>query len=263
MSRRFVFCLPVSLMVCALATSSAPAASMNWGDFVGDTVIFFDVTETNGEPALLFSMPSIAGDTLEVDPVNFFSEVDPGPGSDVTDSTLTTVVKALPGNRIDNLMVSEAGDFTLIGAPGSLATASVAAAFFFEVLEVDGVPVGDGPSGTINMVFSTGGGPNGGEYSLPGDGGTTVPWEGTAFIDVAAAMAASQYAGQNATLVSLSFDNTLSTTADANSSAFIKKKLIGGLTIETNIPEPSTIAVALLCGLPLGMVALRRRRAAC
>lgn len=260
MNRRCVFCLPVSLLLFALATTPAPAATQNWGDFVGDTVMYLDVTELNGEPNLLFSAPSVSGDTLEVDPVNFLSETNPGPGIDITDSELSTTIMSKPGYFIENLMVSEAGDYTLAGLPGALAEASVGAAFFFTVLEVDGVLVPDGPAGVVNMQFTTGGGPNGGEFSLPGDAGTAVPWEGSAFIDVADAMANSSYAGQNATKVRLSFDNTLSTIADDNASAFIKKKVIGGLTIQTNIPEPGSVVLGLMAGAPLALAVIRRRK---
>jgi hypothetical protein len=260
MSRRCVFCLPISFLVCALATMPAPAATQNWGDFIGDTVMYLNVTELNGEPNLLFSMPSVVGDTLEFDPVNFFSDTDPGPGVDITDSELSTVIMSKPGYFIENFMVSEAGDFSLIGLPGALAEANVGAAFFFTVLEVDGAAVANGPSGVVSMQFTTGGGPNGGEFSLPGDAGVAVPWQGTAFIDIASAMAASPFSGQNATKVRLTFDNSLSTIADANASAFIKKKVIGGLTIQTNVPEPGSVMLALVAGVPLALLAAGRRK---
>lgn len=260
MSRRCLFCLPVSLMLCAMAARSLPAATQNWGDFIGNTVSYLNVTELNSEPNLLFSSPSVVGDTLEFDPVNFFSETDPGPGVDIVDSQLSTMIVAQPGFFIENLKISEAGDYTLTGLPNALAEASVGATFFFTVLEVDGSAVPDGPSDVVSMQFTTGGGANGGVYSLPGSAGTAVPWEGTAFIDVAGAMAGSTYAGQNATKVMLSFGNTLSTIADANGSAFIKKKTIGGLTIQTNIPEPGSVVLALLAGAPLALAAVRRRK---
>jgi hypothetical protein len=247
-------------LVCALATMRAPAATQNWGDFIGDTVMYLSVTELNNEPNLLFSMPSVVGDTLEFDPVNFFSEVDPGPGVNITDSELSTIIMAKPGFFVENLAISEAGDYSLIGLPGALAEANVGAAFFFSVLEVGGTAVANGPAGVVSMQFTTGGGPNGGEFSLPGDAGAAVPWQGSAFIDIAAAMAASPYAGQNATKVRLTFDNSLSTIADANASAFIKKKVIGGLTIRTNVPEPGSVLLALLAGVPLALVAVRRQK---
>jgi hypothetical protein len=231
---------------------------MNYGDFMGNSVTYRNVTESNSEPNLLFTAPTVVGDTLEFNPLNFFAEVDPGPGSDITDSEINTLVEAKPGFFIDNIQISEEGDFTLVGVPGAFGHAGVGAAFFFEILGVNGVLVGDGPIGFASMQFTTGGGPNGGQYSLPGDAGT-APWIGSAFLDINAALAASPYAGQRATSVRLSFDNTLSAAADDNASAFIKKKEIGGIIIRTNIPEPSTLAmVALVLGAS-GMVLMRRK----
>jgi hypothetical protein len=248
-------------VLCAVAAHLAPAATMNHGDFVGDTVMYLQVTELNSEPNLLFSAPSVVGDTLKIDPVNFLSEAGgAGPAADITDSELNMVVMGQSGFFIQNLQISEAGDYTLIGAPGALAQAQVGASLFFEVLEINGVAVANGPSGNVNMQVTTGSGPNGGMYSLPGNVGTNVVWEGSAFLDIAAAMAASPFAGQNATKVRIEYENTLSTFADPTAAAFIKKKVISGLTIQTNIPEPGSIALALVGCLPLVAMAIRRRK---
>lgn len=261
MIRRCVLCLPVSLLLCAIASRPAPAATQNWGDFVGDTVMYLSVTELNGEPALLFDEPSIVNDTLEFDPVNFYSEVDPGPGVDLTTSQMSMTIMAQPGYWLDNLMATELGRYSLVGLPGALGEAAVQGSFFFNVLEVNGAAVADGPAGTVSMQFTSGGGPDGGQYELPGDAGTLVPWEGKAFIDIGSAMDASRYAGQNATKVRLTFINSLSTIADANASAFIRKELIGSVSIQTNvIPEPGSVVLALLAGAPLAYVAVRRRK---
>lgn len=259
MSRRCVlFCLPVSLLLFAAAPSPAPAATQNWGDFMGDTVMYLNVTEANGEPNLLYSAPSVVGDTLKIDPDNFFSEAGGGVGADIVESELNMVIMGKDGFFIENLKIGEAGDYTLIGPPDALAEAQVGASLFFEVLEVDGVAVA-GPTGSVSMQVTTGSGPNGGMYSLPGDSGTNVVWEGSTFLDIAAAMAASPFAGQKATKVRIEYDNSLATFADPTAAAFIKKKVVSGLTIQTNIPEPGSIALALLAGLPLAAVALRRR----
>ena len=259
MSRRFVFAALTAAVFAALPAFSVLAASMNYGDFVGDSVTYRNVTESNSEPNLLFSAPTVVGDTLEFDPVAFFAEVDPGPGSDITDSEINTIIEAQPGFFIDNIQITEEGDFTLTGLPGAFGHAGVGAAFFFEVLGVDGVLVGDGPIGFASMQFTTGGGPNGGQYMLPGDAGNTTPWIGTAFLDINAALAASPYAGQRSTSIRLSFDNTLSAAADENASSFIQKKEIGGIIIRTNIPEPSTLAMVGLVIGAAATVVMRRK----
>jgi hypothetical protein len=109
------------------------------------------------------------------------------------------------------------------------------------------------------MQFTSGSGPNGGQFSLPGDQGNATVWQGSAFLDIDAAMNASAYAGQRATSIRLSFDNSLAAAAGADASAFIKKKEIGGIIIRTNIPEPSTFALLGLALGSIGIVVMRRR----
>jgi hypothetical protein len=259
MSRRLTWAAAAAASFAVFLSGPALAATINYGDFEGKTVVYLDVSEANSEPNLLFSAPTVVGDSLKFDPVNFFAEVDPGAGTQITDSEIVTVIEALPGFFIDNIQISEQGDLTLVGLPGAFGIAQVGAAFFFEVLAVDGVLVGDGPMGHVNMQFTTGGGPNGGEYALPGDAGTAVPWSGTAFLDIGAAMAASPFSGQQATSVRLSFDNSLAAAADANASSFIKKKQIGGIIIRTNIPEPSTFILAASVLVAAGLGLARRR----
>jgi hypothetical protein len=258
MSRRCSIAAFFAAALGTLFTQVAPAATMNYGDFVGDSVVYRNVTEENSEAGLLFSAPTVVGDTLEFNPVNFFAEVDPGPGSDITDSQIHTVVQARPGFFIDNIQIDEVGDYTLVGVPNAFGHAGVGAAFFFEVLAVNGTLVGDGPIGSASMQFTSGSGPNGGQFNLPGDVGTD-DWFGSAFLNIAGALSGTQYAGQRVTSVRLSFDNTLSAAADENASSFIKKKEIGGIIIRTNIPEPSTLAMIGLAVGASSVVIMRRK----
>ena len=103
---------------------------------------------------LLFSAPSVSGDTLEFDPVNFEVDVNPGPGVETLNSELHTVVEAKPGFFINNVFIAEVGDYTLVGLPGAFAHASVGAAFHFGVLAIDGSLVGDGPIGSVCSTSS-------------------------------------------------------------------------------------------------------------
>jgi hypothetical protein len=226
--------------------------------------MYLGVTENNSEPAPLFDevpgtgSPDVVGNQISFNPQGFSSQSSGG-AADLVDSTMTTIIMAKPGKAIDSIVIDEFGDYTLSGLAGGLAEATVGAGFFVTVLEIDNVPVGGIPTKTANMQFASGSGPNGGEYARPGDDGTTVTWQGTAFIDVVNYLNSLNIDG-SATKVRLRFDNTLTTAADAVSNAFIKKKEVGGviITVDTNnIPEPSTIVLAALAGL--GMVVARRR----
>lgn len=245
--------------LCAAALifhSDSLAATMNYGDLddpAGD-VMFLQVSEDSGsEPTLLFGTPTAVGNQLKFDPQGFESSSSGG-GADLIDSTATTTIMAKPNEVINNIQFTELGDYTLSGLNGGQAQATVGAAFFYTVLEVDNSPV-TLPTETESMEFTTGAGLNGGEYNRPGDDGTAVPWQGTALIDLDSYLAGEGIDG-SATKVRVRFDNTLSTAADAVSNAFIKKKEIGGVIITTNVPEPAS-AVLLLTLVSLGLV--RRR----
>ncbi len=235
----------LALFLCALSVATASAGTMNYGDFMGDNITYEQVTEDNNQApdVLLYSAPSVAGDSLLFDPVNFLSEVNPGPGAQIVDAQMSTTVRAKPGYLIDTLHISEAGDYTLIGLPDTNAQAWVGAAFFWKAFNAAGDLVGDS---TANMVFTSGGGEFGGQFSMPGDEGIAQIWEGSVTLDLS---------GLAATVVELTFDNTLSTSAEENASAFIKKKEISGIVITPElIPEPGSIVLLLLAGLGLFVV---------
>jgi hypothetical protein len=221
------------------------------------------VEETNAYANALFDKnpgvgsPDVIGNQIFFDPQNFLSQTN-GPGSSVTDSTLTTTLMAKPGKFIDNISISELGDHTLSGLTGGQAEAHVGAAFFWTILEIDNLS-NPQPTQISNMQFTpgTGIGLNGGHYARPGDNGNAVPWSGSVLIDVSGYLAANGISGR-ATKVRLRFDNTLSTAADAVSSAFIKKKEIGGLAITPNVPEPAICVQLLLASIPLTVARLRR-----
>ncbi|MEO0530150.1 MAG: hypothetical protein AAF266_06170 [Planctomycetota bacterium] len=229
-----------------VAVVSAKADTMNWGDLadpMGD-VMFLQVSEDSGvgEP-LRFGAPTAAGNQLIYSP-NSFQSQSSGGGADLVDSTVTTTIMANQNEVINNIQFSEFGDYTLSGLNGGQAQATVGAAFFYTVEEIDGVPV-TMMTETASMQFTTGSGVNGGEYNRSVDDGTAIPWTGTVLIDLDAYLAGEGIDG-SVTKVRLRFDNTLSTAADSVSNAFIKKKEVGGVIITTNIPEPASALLVVL-----------------
>ncbi|QDT68074.1 hypothetical protein MalM25_09860 [Planctomycetes bacterium MalM25] len=237
------------LIACGMALSliaPASAATINWGDLTSadSNVVFEDVTENNGEAGPLFASqvpgPIVVSDMLLLDPQNFQSQSSGG-GADLIDSTLSTLITAKQGGSINTIEINEFGDYSLGGLTDGEAIASVGAAFFWRVLEVDGAPVGL-PNETASMTVS-----GGGMYQRSADDGTAVPWSGSVLIDIDAYLAGEGIDGQ-ATAVSLRFDNTLQTAADEVSNAFIKKKGVD-ITVTTDrpeIPEPTTVGLMLL-----------------
>ncbi|NOY41926.1 MAG: PEP-CTERM sorting domain-containing protein [Planctomycetes bacterium] len=254
--------LPAATLLAIFAFAAHPAlvsaGVFNWGDLSdpGGNVVFLDVEEDNALPTSLFApmpgsgSPNAVGNSLILDPQNFLSQATNG--SDAIDSEFSTTLMVGPSYSIDDILISEFGDFTLGGLPGSLATAQVGASFFWQVLEVDGVAVSL-PMQTQPLIVTTGGGPNGGIYERSIDDGIATPWEGYAQIDVAGYLDANLIVG-DATKVSLLFDNTLLTAADLFSSALIKKK---GVQIDVSgdglviVPEPASLALFGIGGLAL------------
>ena len=239
-----------------LATAAVTdAATMNWGDKTTPTsdVTFLQVTEDNDEPSTVFAPiatgPTVSGNQLIFHPVNFQSQANNG--ADLIDSTLTTTIKAKPGATIDSIDIHEFGDYTLGGLSGYDALASVGAAFFWRVTEVNGAAVSL-PTQIASAAFT-----GGGLYERPTNDGTAVPWSGNVVLDVAAYLLAQGITG-DATAVSLRFDNTLQTAADQFSNAFIKKKGVD-ITVtpgDPTIPEPTSAALVALAAVACG---LRRR----
>jgi len=259
------FPIAVLLAIFALTTQSntVVAGVFNWGDISdpsGD-VMFLNVEEDNSYPTSLFAplpgdgSPTAVGNSLILDPQTFLSQA--SDGSHAVDSELSTIVMVDPSGSIDDILITEFGDYSLGGLPGSLATAQVGASFFWKILEIDGSPV-NLPQQTQALEVTTGAGPNGGIYARPADDGITTPWEGSANIDVDGFLSDNFLVG-NATKVSLILDNTLLTAADQYSSAVIKKKGVG---IEVTgddiiiVPEPTSLVLLSLCGLAM----LGRRR---
>jgi hypothetical protein len=245
----------VAILAISLAGATAYAGTFSWGDYVGDDVMYLDVTENNEEATALFAPmpgvggPIVSGNSLHLDPQNFSAQ-----GTELIDSTLSTVIMAAPGQGITDINIAELGDYSLGGLLGGQASAEVGAAFFWTVLEIDNAAVNLATQAT-NLILGTGSGPNGGRYDRPGDDGTAIIWNGAANIDLSGYLDSIDLGGK-VTKVRLTFDNTLQTSADDVSNAFIKKKSIDiDVHTENCIPEPTA---AML--LSVGVVLLPRRR---
>ena len=254
----------LAVVVCAqLLLFCVPAsADINWGNKVGTNVTYLNVTEgsPSGDPLPLFDDPAISGDGLVFSPTaNFKAQSILGsPAIDITDGKLnTTIVTNALGGAIDDLSIHEAGDYTLTGSGAG--SVSVGASVFLTVTELnDTIPVAI-PLGPFSLLMS----PSGGTFNLPGSAGTAVPWTGNLFVDINAQLAlAGVELGLHATKVDYVMDNTLTALSSATAAGLITKKN-GIIDLEVNhgpnIPEPSSLVLALLGAVGLAWQVRRRR----
>jgi hypothetical protein len=93
-------------------------------------------------------------------------------------------------------------------------------------------------------------------WTLAGGPVTGQLWNGLLNLNVTAVLASRGITG-HATLVALTMDNTLTTSSELNTQAFIAKKAAGLSVTPEIIPEPSTV---MLVGIGLiGLLAVSRR----
>ena len=239
-------------------SGSSNAQLVGYGDFMGDAVWFRTVQEDSGtDPTPLYGAPTVFGNSLDFDPVSFNAFASGGGGIDLTDGTLAMKIEAKPDVGISHLLYNEAGDFTLLGFGGDNTLASVRAAFFVNILEVDGVGITP-----VNLNFSMDMSPDGGIYRLAEQGGGPLQqgnWTGALTVDINGALAdAGIPFDLGATLVSVTLDNTLTALSEDGTSAFIAKKDFGGTSITVVVPEPGSLLL-MAFGL-VGLALVRRRK---
>jgi hypothetical protein len=197
-------------VIGALSISCAASAGViNYGDFVGDNVGFFDVTEQSTDPGPLYGFPSPMGDSLEF-PGTGFQSSSSGGGSNLLEGRLTMEIVANPGELISSITVTESGAYSNVGD----STSSVSAIAFAE---------------TADGLF---------------DGGFMSQWED----DVAGDWQASFTIAFDPTeSVMFTLDNQLFTSAGADWSAYIDKQNIT-IAVNV-VPAPGVLALLGLSGL--------------
>jgi hypothetical protein len=244
--RRFTSIAFACCVALAAWIPSSLANPINYGDFMGTSVTWVDVTEASATDNLpLFDMPTPAGDSLNFDPIGFSaSATGLAPPIDLTDGQLLFMVVAKPGKAIANIKFAESGVTTVTGVGTDLTYTDVSAEGMLEINEVDGNPI-DVIDVPISLIFSH---RADGQWQLVTDGeALTLPWTGMQFIDLNAILDANNIPYDlGVTKLSVDLDNALIARSEQGSLAFIDKKDYFIVTV--NVPEPATL---MLLGLAL------------
>jgi hypothetical protein len=240
---------------CCQAVFAAP---INYGNFMGNTVTYVDVTEdsNSGDTLPLFGAPTVSGDSLDFDPVGFDAHATGAGGVDITDGNLTFMIVAKDLYAIKSVSLSEAGDTTLAGFGNDGTFTSVTGTGVLNINEVDGVGIAT-ISEPVSLMFV----PSGGTFGLLSDGGGGplyhTFWSGSWSKDIEDILDDHNVSfTRGATKISINIDNTLTALSQAGTFSLIAKKEFGGLSITVNVPEPATCSLLAL-GL-LAMVVTRR-----
>lgn len=253
----------LALLAVVVAPAVSSAAIYNYTDQIGTKIKYINISEnTHSDPLPLFGAPTLAGDTLDFTPINFFSNSQfAAPPFDMTDGLLKFRGMSQPGFGIENIKFAEGGALTVVGPTATDVTmVDVSAVGFVDILEVDGVSVNK-ISIPINLTFSFGsnGANDNGTWRRVSEGfANGVPWTGSQLIDLNQELTNRGISyTRGATLIDVVLDNSLYAQSELVGGAYIDKKDF--FTVTTNIPEPTSCLMALF-GLVGAVMVSRRRR---
>jgi|GEM_PF-733477 len=228
--------LLVLSLVALIASSTARADSVSYGDFFGTNVSFLNVREgSSTDPVPLFGAPMVVNNRLLFNPLTFTSFANDG-DADVTSGTLSVVISASQAAFLEVIRIVETGDFTMLGSGTDATSATINGLAVATDLDPG---IGDTMTAPLAVTPDA-------PYHLPTDG-DFGEFEAVTEIDLT---------GLGIRTVILNLNNNLQTTSEEGTSSFIQKKTVEIEVEDIPIPEPTT--AMLLAVAAVGII--RRRR---
>jgi hypothetical protein len=239
-----------------------------YGNFAGPAVTYQNVTEVPTQlpgptPAALFGPPSLSGNSLLFNPVNFVDSASAG-ALEFQDGRLTfNVIPTSSQGNIKSISLLEGGAWTVGG--GTSATTAKESLLINElfITSVNGISVNpivvppsiaftDTNNGSASVSTSS----NSITFSSSA-GFSSGTWDATASFNFANALTGAGLSG-NVTGLSMELDNQLSVTSETNSVAFIDKKYLDVTSNSSPVPEPSVAGLTAITAGCLSMIRKRR-----
>jgi hypothetical protein len=262
-----------------MAPAESLAASILYGDMMGNDVTFLTVTETSDDPLPLYGPPNLVappapvfpcvlannctvnGNSLTFSPQQFAAaSSNQVPPNNTTDGQLTFMVEAKPGDVIQNILFEEGGAFTVGGFVGTNTDntqVDVSTIGFVTVLAVDGIAINP-VAIPIGLTFDFGVGGNGTWRFVTEGAANGKLWNGDQFINITQElMNHDPPINGRATKINVNLDNILFAQSELLGNAMIDKKLFFIVTV--NIPEPASVSL-LVIALAGAMCFARRLR---
>ena len=250
-------------MVCAvpIIAPSARGNLITYTPVSGANYSFTNITEdptrlavpVSSEAPPTFGQP-VGGDSLSFPALAFKSSATGG--MDLADSKLSMTISAKSlAEGITDISLVEFGDYSLArtGTTSNPFTQAKASGWV-TIQEVNGSAIAPIVIPTIaGLQFDS-------QHTLPGSSLSDIAsaWSGSLNFDVEQALKDHNITGL-ATKVSFSMDNTLYTSADAQSLAYIAKKGVTLTVTGSEVPEPATFTLLGLGALGLAVWMKRKR----
>lgn len=240
--------LALSLVQLGHFSTVGKAATVTYSSVVLSNGTASSISESSAtDPVPLFGAPAAAlPNVIDFDPKNFAASANGG-SVDITDGQLNytfTTISPSPSLGLSSVGLFEAGDYSLLGVGTAATQALAGASIRATVTQINGVNVAP-----INLTTSSASV----SFNLVANPGLVQPWSLGTTLNIAGQLAP----GQRATRVEIVIDNQLAALSQPGTAAFIAKKEFQ-VTMNPNIPEPTTAALAGLALCGLGVVARKR-----